>query len=94
MDQDVLDADAVLYKPQIWVQPESWGEIISDGVDTPRWLNSEEMSLLPPNCPTKIWGTSMERTQLIALCTEYSGIFGRELNAPSCFSSAHGNYCG
>jgi len=38
------------------------------------------MSMLSPSCPTKIWGTSSERTQLIALCTEYIGIFGRALN--------------
>jgi len=86
VDQDVLDADAILYKPQIWVQPDSWGEIrydsnvTTDNSDNPRWLNSEEISMLAPDCPTKIWGTRNERTQLVALCTEYIGIFGRVLN--------------
>jgi len=78
VDLTVLDSDTICSKPQIWVQPETWGEILS--TDAPRWLNSEEMSKLHPNCPTRIWGTCQERTQLIALCTEYIGIFSRELN--------------
>ena len=37
--------------------------------------------MLHPNCQTNIWGTNQERTQLIALCTEYIGIFSRQLNS-------------
>ena len=94
VDQDVLDADSILYKPQIWVQPETWGEIFTESSNNSRWLNSEEISMLPPNCPTRIWGTSEERTQLIALCTEYISIFGRELNPQAALVPSYGNHCG
>ena len=81
--QNTSDSDTKIFKTQIWVEPESWSSIVdnkSDVIDVPGWLTSEEIECLPPNLPTKIWGTISQRQQLVALCKRHSSVFSRTIS--------------
>ena len=73
-------SDTQINKSQIWIEPESWYSIVDHVIDVPGWLTSEEVACLPSNLPTKIWGTTAQRQQLIALYKKHSSVFSRTIS--------------
>ena len=83
VNQTVYDTDTQCHKSPIWVEPESWSRVCETHTnldDVPGWLTEDEVKSLPPNAPTKIWGTKHQRRDLMLLCLKHICIFSRTLN--------------